>query len=257
MNTLLYGKGRTLSRFTHFPFDRPDQRRFFAAHESARALHDLDIETKLRSQNMVAEQPLFIGLFQGGPHVRNGQRIFIPDIQNSLGRPGRISADQHSFQNTVRIAFQNAAVHVGTRIAFIRVTHEKFMFSPGSLREEPPLDSRGESRPTAPAQPGPDNLFHHPVRIAFFHNLDESGIPSVFNITFHAHRIDFFVAPHDFPKLFTVERQVFHACDGLSRIGVRPKQVGNHFSAGHSLYQSAHLFHRNPRVKRALGLHQQ
>ncbi|OQC04268.1 MAG: hypothetical protein BWX80_02554 [Candidatus Hydrogenedentes bacterium ADurb.Bin101] len=222
MNTLLYGKGRTLSRFTHFPFDRPDQRRFFAAHKSARALHDLDIETKLRSQDMVAEHPLFIGLFQGGPHMRDGQRVFIPYIQNPLGRPGGISANQHSFQNTVGIAFQNTAVHVGTGVAFIRVTHEKFMFPPGLLREQPPLDSRGKSCPTAPAQPGARHLFHHPSRVASFQNLDKGSISPIFNITFHAHRIDFFVTPHDFSNLLAVKRQIFHACYGLPRIGIRP-----------------------------------
>ena len=125
LEALLDGKGRALPRFAHAAFERVDQGRFFAAHESAGATHHLDVERETCAQDVLAQQAELARLPQGDVQMLDRQRVFAPHIHNALRRSGGVSPQQHPFENAVGIAFQDAAIHVGPRIALVGVADQK------------------------------------------------------------------------------------------------------------------------------------
>ena len=133
------------------PFQGGDQRGFFAADKRASPFDDLDVEFEPAAQNVFAKQAVFAGLFDGTVQVMHGQRVLGADINDALGGTHDVAADDHAFEQGVRIAFNLIAVHVGAGVAFVRVADDVLLVGL-CLGEELPLVSREISGATATAQ---------------------------------------------------------------------------------------------------------
>jgi ferredoxin len=139
-----------LPRLGRLPFDRSDQRGRFAANKGPGPAADLDVEIEPASQDVGSQQAIVAGLTDGNAQPLDSQRILVADVHVPAAGADRVSADDHAFQDRMRIGLDNAAVHEGPRIAFIRVAHDVLGFSP-RLAPALPLAARG--KPRAPAIP--------------------------------------------------------------------------------------------------------
>ena len=73
-------KGRLGLGLAALALDRGHQGGFLAADESAGAHADLDVEVEAGPEDILAQQAVVLGLFDGHAQALDGQRIFGPDI---------------------------------------------------------------------------------------------------------------------------------------------------------------------------------
>ena len=121
------GIGRPRPRLAQPAFDRGDQGRFLAADEGAGAPHDLDVEIEARAQDVLAQKAVIAGLLEGDGQPLDGQRVLVPDIDESRRRADGFGPDDHPFDDRMRVGFEDAPVHEGARVAFVAVADEVFL----------------------------------------------------------------------------------------------------------------------------------
>ena len=173
----LRGKRRTRTRPSRLAFQRSDQRGFFAADERSRAFHQFDVELESAAENVVAQQPVFAGLLDGAVQAMHRQRIFGANVDDSFGRAHHVTADDHAFQQRVRIALDLVAVHVGAGIAFIGIADDVLLIRLG-FGQELPLVAGQVSRAAASAQLGGLDLLDDELRPAVDQHLVQRLVPA-------------------------------------------------------------------------------
>ena len=114
----------------------------------------------------VAQQPDFACLAQRDDQVLDGQRILGAHVDHAFGRSGSVGSDQHAFDDAVRIAFEDAAVHVRAGIAFVRIADQNLAAAVGLVGQQFPFLAGGKSGSAAPAQTRCFDFSHHPSGIA-------------------------------------------------------------------------------------------
>ncbi len=80
--------------------------------------------------------------------MRDCEGIFATDIDVPLLGTDSIGANKHSLDNAVGVTLQQGPIHVGARIAFIRVADDELLFSRRSPAGGPFLPGQ---KPPAPA----------------------------------------------------------------------------------------------------------
>ena len=153
-------------------FERRDQRRFFSAHEGAGAFDQLDVEAEAAAHDVVAQHARLPGLLDGPGEAVHGQRVLGANVDNALRGAHHVGADDHAFEQRMRVALDFVAVHVGARVAFIRVTDDVLLLG-GGLSQEVPLEAREIARAAAAAQLGSLDLLDHQLRIGVDQHLVE------------------------------------------------------------------------------------
>ena len=98
------------------------------------------------------KSPYCFGFGDGVLQRGDGQRILAADVEESLPGADGVGADQHAFEDGVRIAFQNGAVHVRAGRTFVGVANDVLQVALG-LPGELPFLPGGEGRPAAAAEP--------------------------------------------------------------------------------------------------------
>ena len=156
-------------------FKRGDEGCFFAADECSCALHQLDVEVEATIEDVVAEQAVFACLLDGAVEAAHGQRIFGADVDDSFCGAHHVCADDHAFEQGVRVAFDLVAVHVGAGVAFVGVADDVFDVGLG-FGEEVPLVTGEEARATAATKAGCFDLLDYGVFAAVDQDLVEGLI---------------------------------------------------------------------------------
>ena len=254
-DSLLHGEGRPLARLSHQSFDRLDQGRFLAAHESAGTSHKLDIEGKAGAQNILTQDSELVRLPQGDDQMFDRQRIFISHVDHAVGGPGTVGADDHPLDNTVRISLQQASVHVSPGVPLVRITHKESSSTVGLGGQQLPLQACWKTRPTAAAQAGRLDLLYDPCGFAAGKHLFKSRIASVFDIVVNPDGIHLLIATEESALLRIEKRNVVLLFDGLACSGVYKEQILQHISSGHGLDDPHHGIESDLWIKSTVGLH--
>ena len=156
----LSGKGRAWTRLADAPLDGCHQRRLLATDEGPGSHPDFDVKVKARSQDIFTQQAVLAHLLQGNLQVFDRQWVLAPNVDETARRADSISADEHSFQHPVGVAFYDAAVHVSAGVALIGVTDDVLDVA-GGVATEFPLEPGGKPGPTSPPQPGSTDFSNH------------------------------------------------------------------------------------------------
>ena len=117
------------------------------------------------------------------------QRVLRAHVDNTFGGARHISADDHAFQQGVRVAFNLVAVHVGAGVPFIRVADEVLPVARG-LAQEFPFETRQESGAAAAAQPRRLDLLDHHFRVGVDEHFVQRLIPADADVLFDVVRAD-------------------------------------------------------------------
>ena len=121
---LLGGVGRPLPGVGDPSFHGGDQGGLFSGDEGPGALDDFDIEIESGPKDVLSEQAVLPGLADGDVHALDRQRVFVPDVDESLLGPDRFRPDDHPFENGVGIGLEDGPVHEGARVPFVAVADE-------------------------------------------------------------------------------------------------------------------------------------
>ncbi len=111
-------------RFPCTALDGSEKRGGFAADEGPAAAVDKEVEAEIGAHDIITQQADFTGLFDGQGDILDGQGILIAHINVAMGGADGVGTDDHPLQNGVRIAFQQAAVHIRTRVPFVGVADD-------------------------------------------------------------------------------------------------------------------------------------
>ena len=145
------GERRAGPRLAAVAFDRGHQGRLFAADEGPGTHADLHVEIEAGAEDVLAQDAPLLCLGNGDLQPRNGQRIFRPHVNIASQRADRMGGDGHAFQNAVRVAFQDAAVHEGAGIALVGIAHGKLGIA-GRLAGQLPFPPSGKTGASAAAE---------------------------------------------------------------------------------------------------------
>jgi len=130
-----------------------DQCRFLSANKRAGPALERELKGKVSAQDLLAQQSQFVGLSNGGFQPVNGQRIFLPTIDETLARAHGETGNGHALNHRVRIAFQNGPVHERAGVTFVGVADD-ILHVAGGFAAQLPLEAGGKAAAAAAAQPG-------------------------------------------------------------------------------------------------------
>ena len=104
--------------------------------------HDVDREA--RTHHVATDETSGVCLVEGSRDALLSKCHFTTDVQEALRESGRVTRDQATLDQLMRITFHQQSVLVGARLALVAVHHE--VARPHSLRRETPLRTGWETR---------------------------------------------------------------------------------------------------------------
>ena len=186
--------------------DRVDEPGLVAADVAAGALEDDDVEVPAETKDVGAEQALLARLLDGDAHPLNGQGVFVADIDVGLARAGGTGSDQQPFDDEVRVALHDGAVHPGAGVTFIRVADE--VLRRGRRRaQEVPLAADREVRAAASAHARVEHLFDDRF-VSEVERLAQAVVPAKGDVVVDVFRVDGAHLRHQAASLAAHERMV-------------------------------------------------
>ncbi len=120
----------------------------------------------------------------------DGQGIFGAAVHITLLGANGVGGDGHTFDDGMGVAFQHAAVHEGTRVAFVGVADDVFHFA-GVLAGELPFFGSGETRAAASAQAGSKDFINHTVGGHFGDDFGQGHVTVFGDVIFDVEGINF------------------------------------------------------------------
>jgi hypothetical protein len=144
--------------------DRGDERGLLAAHEGAGALDELDVEREAAAQDVVAQDAVLARLLDRLLEAQDRERVLCADVHDAPGGTGDVARDEHSLEQRVRVRLDLVAVHVGARVALVRVA-DQVLLGARRLGQELPFVAGQEPRPAAAAQLGRLDLLDDGARV--------------------------------------------------------------------------------------------
>ena len=145
------GKRRLQSRNAALAFNRIQQRRLFAAFISARAGVDVRVEIEPAALNILAQIATLIRFRDGALHALDLVAVFAADVDVALVGIHREAADQHAFEQRMRVVLHQQAIFAGAGLALVRI-HDDVLGFGRVARHKTPLHAGRKARAAAPAQ---------------------------------------------------------------------------------------------------------
>ncbi len=161
----LHRIGGLQARLTAFALQRFKHGRLFAADVSARAAVHRNVQAKTAVQDVFAEQAILIGIGDRLDPAFDAQEKLAPNIDKGALRPNGIGSNDNTFNNLMRVAFNNRAVLEGAWFSFVRV-HRKIANDVIAFWHETPLQPGGKTSAPTPAQA---RTFHEVNDFVGFH----------------------------------------------------------------------------------------
>ena len=117
--TGLSGEGRLQGGLTTLTFHRVDQSGLLTADKCTGTVTDLDIEVKVSTENLLAEQTIFTSLLDGNLQAVNSERILSTDVNQTLVGVDAVTADGHRLNHRVGVTLHDGTVHECTGVALV------------------------------------------------------------------------------------------------------------------------------------------
>jgi hypothetical protein len=144
---------------------------------------------KAGAHDVITQQAEFAGLFDGQGDILDSQGILVAHIDVAMGGADGIGTDDHPLQNGVGIALKKAAVHIGTRVAFVGVADDVLGLALG-LAGGIPFPAGGESTAAPSPQFGGDDLIDHLLGLHLVQGLGQGAVTANRQVVFDAGGFD-------------------------------------------------------------------
>ncbi len=141
------------------------------------------------AQNVLTQQAVLVALLDGELEPLDGQRVFGAAVDVTLVRAHGVAGDGHAFDDAVRIALQDAAVHECSGVAFVGVA-DGVLDATWGLATQLPFQAGEEASATAAAQAGALGLLNHLIRRHLCERLAQRGIALARDVLVNAFGID-------------------------------------------------------------------
>ena len=149
--TYLCRERRFNSRITALSFDGVHKRWFFTADVCTRSLVDVHLSRKFSSKNFFADKSICVRIVNRFLQHLDPLTIFAADINICCRYAHSIAGNERSFDEQMRIVFEDLTVFKRTGFGFIPIDTQIFRLI-GILRHEWPLQSSGKTSTAATTQ---------------------------------------------------------------------------------------------------------
>ena len=149
----------------------------------------MNVEVEAAVEYIGAQHPVFARLLNRFIQAAHSQRILGAHIDDALGRAHHVRADDHAFQQRMRIALNLVAVHISAGVSLIGVTDNVLGVGLG-LGHKIPLVACEKAGAAASAEPGGLDLFDNAVGAAVDQHLVKSLIAAHSDVFLNVRRID-------------------------------------------------------------------
>jgi len=253
VDAFLDGIRRALPRLTHLALDGANQGRFLPADERPRASDDPDVEAKTAAQDVLAQKAVLAGLLQCHRQVTDRQGILRPHVHDAFRGGGSVGAHEHPLDDAVRVALQDAAVHVRPGVSLVGVAHNVLAPAARLSGQQLPFQAGGESPAPAAAQARSLHLPHHPFGVGPGQHLLQRLVSSLGDIVVDAGRVDLLAGTQDGALLMSEEGDLLPPVVGLARVRVTVQQVFGIAAGKGRLHDLGNVSRPHLRVERLLG----
>ena len=252
--TLYSRERRTGTGLTAVTFDRGEKSGFFAANECACAETESDLEVEACAEDVVAENAVFFSLLDSDFETVNGDRIFCTNVDVTFVSADCVTCDSHCFENCVRVAFENGAVHECTGVTFVGITYY-VLFACGLSFSEGPFFTGGEACTATAAETGIEDRLDNVLGSHGGDNLCESLIAVASDVFVDAFRVDNTAVTESDALLLCIEGSLVESEDVGALYGFAVKELANGITANEMLGNDfVHIFGLNLAVEGAFGV---
>ena len=168
---------------------------------------DAHVEREARAEDVVTQQPVFARLPQSSSEVLHRDRVLLPHVDEALVGPDGVGSDDEPLEHPVRVALEQAPVHVGAGVTLVGV-HDHVLDIVGCVPGGLPLGARGETATSAAPELGLLDLVQHLLRRHLQERLDQRRIASVGDVAVDVVGVDEAVETEHHRRLRRVERDV-------------------------------------------------
>ena len=128
-----------------------DQSGLLTADKCTGTVADLDIEVKVSTENLLAEQTIFTSLLDGNLQAVNSERILSTDVNQTLVGVDAVTADGHCLNHRVGVTLHDGTVHECTGVALVSIADHVLLV--GFIATgKAPLHTGGEASATTTTQ---------------------------------------------------------------------------------------------------------
>ena len=180
---------RLETRHAALSLKRFDQRRFLAADERTRARLDAETARKIRAENVIADIARRRCVGNGFFETLDRERVLRAHVDNRFGRADGVCADQHAFDQRVRVALDDGSVHERAGVALVGVADQIFGRT-GALAGGVPFEPGREACAAASRETGYFDFFNDFFRRHFGDSLPQRGVSLMRHGVVEVFRVD-------------------------------------------------------------------
>ncbi|VTR63828.1 hypothetical protein DESC_100024 [Desulfosarcina cetonica] len=179
----------------------------FAGDEDAHVKMDFHMKVEAGTQDVVAQEAVFLGLGQGRVDVFLELGHVMPGVDEPLAGADGKGTDDQPLDDVVRIAGEDGAVHERPGLAFVPVDDHVFLLA-GGVAGRFPFETGGEAAAAAAAQVGRLDLVQDTFRGHLEKGLGKGRVPADGEIVLDLLGIDQRVGVDDHAGLLFIKRNI-------------------------------------------------
>ena len=201
-----------------------DQGGFLTADKRAGAVAEDDVEIEVRAEDVLAEEAVLTGLVDSDLQAVDGQRVLSADIDQTDGGADTETADGHSLDDGVRVAFQDGTIHESAGVTLVSVADDVFLVG-SVLGAELPFQTSGEASTATAAETGFLDKVDGGGGVVLFENAGQCLVTITCDVFVNVFGIDETAVTQGDTHLFLVEAHVLGVGDVLLVLGVLIEQA--------------------------------
>ncbi len=182
------------------------------------------VELPAAAEHVLAEVAARLGVGDRLGEALDGQRVLGAHVHVALVRADRVAADEHAFDDGVRVALEDGAVHERPGVALVGVADDVLLVAL-ALIGELPLDARGEAGAAAAADARVGDLLDDPLGRLLAESHARGLVAAARQILLDALGIDDAHVAQGDARLLLVEADLVPVADARAGLGVLVEEL--------------------------------
>ena len=216
----------------------------------------MHVKVEAGAEDVLAQKAVFTGLLNGDLKALNSDGILSTDIYIALVCADGVGGNGHSFDNAMRVALEDGAIHERAGVALVSVAG--YILFAGGAHGELPLKTGGESAAATAAQTGIKDGLNNVFTAHFGQDLCKGLVAVKSDVLIDVLGIDNAAVSKNYALLLLIETDLVEGLDfGRALfLGSVIKKAGNDAALNEVLVNDLiNVFNLYMAVERAFGIY--